>query len=90
MNYSERVMLIYDGLHYDALAVCGSAYSVYSPLYNLILAINWKLSFLQTRDPFFFWPFIEPQMDDLLANHINYMLSYEFGHVEKRSAGRNK
>ncbi|KAG6532315.1 hypothetical protein ZIOFF_006155 [Zingiber officinale] len=21
-NYSERVMLIYDGLHYDALAVC--------------------------------------------------------------------
>ncbi|KAG6492716.1 hypothetical protein ZIOFF_047681 [Zingiber officinale] len=21
-NYSERVMLIYDGLHYDALAIC--------------------------------------------------------------------
>lgn len=25
-KYSERVMLIYDGLHYDALAVCGSDY----------------------------------------------------------------
>lgn len=28
-NYSERVMLIYDGLHYDALAVCGFISFIY-------------------------------------------------------------
>lgn len=87
MNYSERVMLIYDGLHYDALAVCGSAYSVYCPLY---IGHQFKVILSPNARPFSFWPFLEPQMDDLLANHINYILSYGFGHVEKRSAGRNK
>lgn len=37
-KYSERVMLIYDGLHYDALAVCGSYYFTF--FFWLILHLN--------------------------------------------------
>lgn len=32
-SYGERVMLIYDGLHYDALAVCHYLFFLFSALY---------------------------------------------------------